>query len=583
MTRIPRWLPGAFVILFLTAAPAHAQVAALGKGWLLDGFGNLTSAPGEVISGNASVKGASSSSTPFNAFLETDADYVHFAANETYTISATYRIISSGPEGFNFGFFSGKGSAERRFVSTGDIRGGAGATGTATQTFNLLNYDDYQVGFYVLGPGSIVLDDIRVTDRAGRVVASENAEGPTLAAGPLNLQITGATTQTLQGQAVLRSTAVKDLDGDGYPESVFTFTGRRPATTSLPITLVESSGRLRLATPDFFPTGIPTTKHSPMTLFADLNGDGLRDIVFSEAGGDPFGAGRISVALNLGAGRFRDVSSLIPADQQDTRSYAIVVGDVLSDGRVSILLPDENDGANTALLRWNGNGFDEIRNWVPQSIWRNGLFALAQQSWMNLADLDNDGKQDLLVSGQQNAPNIRIAFGGSGGFSTSGLVTLPDGPWGHTPPPFPPVAQGAEVQPIVVADFNNDGLADIFASERKVVTYAPGIYNDMTRPDYADVHANGGSIYSDDTFQVLINQGSRRFVDKTAPNFVNLGDRTYFSLQSIDINNDGFLDVLGHYETADYAGVREKWGTTFFLNDGTGTFQVDGRSVRSSG
>ena len=28
-----------------------------------------------------------------------------------------------------------------------------------------------------------------------------------------------------------------------------------------------------------------------MTLFADLNTDGLQDIVFSEAGGDPFGAG----------------------------------------------------------------------------------------------------------------------------------------------------------------------------------------------------------------------------------------------------------------------------------------------------
>jgi hypothetical protein len=57
------------------------------------------------------------------------------------------------------------------------------------------------------------------------------------------------------------------------------------------------------ATSEFFPAGIPTVKHSAETLFADLNGDGLEDIIFSEAGGDPYGAGRISVAMNVGGGK----------------------------------------------------------------------------------------------------------------------------------------------------------------------------------------------------------------------------------------------------------------------------------------
>src|SRR6185295_369344 len=94
------------------------------------------------------------------------------------------------------------------------------------------------------------------------------------------------------------------------------------STTPIPVILVEASGRMRLAALDFFPAGVPTVKNSPMTLFADLDGDGLQDIIFSEAGGDTFGAGRISVALNLGGGKYRDVSSLIPADQQNTRSYS---------------------------------------------------------------------------------------------------------------------------------------------------------------------------------------------------------------------------------------------------------------------
>ena len=187
-----------------------------------------------------------------------------------------------------------------------------------------------------------------------------------------------------------------------------------------------------------------------------------------------------------------------------------------------------------------------------------------------------------LPSGQSDAPNVQIVFGASGGFSATGLVTLPDGPWGHSPPtfPFPPVAQGAETQPVVVADFNNDGLPDIFATERKRVLYQPGAFTDTSDPDYANLHANGGDVASDDSFQVLVNQGSRKFVDVTAPNYVNLGNRTYFSLLPVDINNDGFLDIVGLYEARLFPTYKELWGTTFFLNDGTGQFRpVDGSQI----
>src|SRR5262245_1032377 len=41
---------GVLSVLFL-ASTANAQVASLGKGWILGGSGSITSAPGEVISG----------------------------------------------------------------------------------------------------------------------------------------------------------------------------------------------------------------------------------------------------------------------------------------------------------------------------------------------------------------------------------------------------------------------------------------------------------------------------------------------------------------------------------------------------
>jgi FG-GAP-like repeat len=571
------------VALFVVVggSDARAQVSALGKGFLVDGAGSLTSDANEVISGRNSIKGSYSGAGSFTQFLMTDPTFIRFARSQTYTITLRYRVLAQGTRGFEFGFFSNAGSREGRFVRSEFFGGATGTSGTATLTARLEAYDDYTAGFKIEGTGVVAIDDIRITDGAAQLVVSENAEGPTIVPGPLNLQLTDATALRFRELAAfLVSATAKDLDGDGYPEAVLTLADtHNDSTTPIPVVVIQANGQMRIATSDFFPAGIPTVKDSPMTVFADLNGDGLQDIIFSEAGGDPHGAGRISVALNQGGGKYRDVSSLIPADQQNTRSYAIVVGDVLSDGRVVILLPDENDGANTVLLRWNGSGFDQIRNWVPQNIWLGG-FRLHQQSWMNLADLDNDGKQDLLVSGQQNAPNIRLAFGASGGFSTAGVVIPPDGPWGHFDPGArPPAAQGAEVQPIVVADFNNDGLPDIFAAERKVVEYQPSAFTDTTDPNYANLHANGGTVYSDDSFQVLMNQGSRRFVDVTAPNYVNFGSRTFFSLLPIDINNDGFLDIVGGYQ-ASLTIFKSVWGTTFFLNDGTGRFQpVDGSQL----
>ena len=138
---------------------------------------------------------------------------------------------------------------------------------------------------------------------------------------------------------------------------------------------------------------------------SSASNDGLQDIVFAEAGLDapPWTGSRIGVALNLGVGKYRDVSSLIPAALQTTRSQALAVGDIYGDGRVEIVLPDQTDGANTALLRWNGNGFDEQRNWIPSSLW-NSPANLHQANAMALADFDRDGKQDLLITGSGSQP-----------------------------------------------------------------------------------------------------------------------------------------------------------------------------------
>jgi hypothetical protein len=68
-------------------------------------------------------------------------------------------------------------------------------------------------------------------------------------------------------------------------------------------------------------------------------------------------------------------------------------------------------------------------------------------------------------------------------------------------------------------------------------------------------------------------------LDVSPSPYTNLGRVEYEDLTAIDINNDGFLDVIGTYSTDPPTGL-EQWGTTVFLNDGTGNFQaVDGSQL----
>jgi hypothetical protein len=387
---------------------------------------------------------------------------------------------------------------------------------------------------------------------------------------------------------ILGNAFVADLDGDGYPEVILSIR-TYPNQISQPILVVGAKADLSLLSDSMFVDGVPETQNASQMFTIDLNGDGLPDLVIGDAGFDhpPWTGGPIAVALNLGGGMFRNVSALLPVSMAKTRSYSVAAGDLHGDGKVEIILPDGGGGTAptygtlSETIRWNGAGFDEDPSWINKKVWAQpgGLF---DASWLGVADLDGDGFQDVIVAGNHTRPNLRVLYGGATGFQLFGLARLPEGTWGHTPSlywslPGNPSSQGGDVDRVVIADFNNDGRPDIFALEKRGAYYQPGVYTDRSDPAYPGVFQNGGTAYGEIGLQVLLNQGGRVFTDMTSRSSrSNLGLLYYVAAWAVDLNNDGALDVVGLYWTDGRIGGQPgfAWGTTFFLNDGTGAFHV---------
>lgn len=576
----------AYALLLACAAwavTAVAQVPRVGNAFRLFPGGSITSNPSEVVSGRSSVRGEHVGSSFGTNYLTTNPAVLAFVPGATYRVTFRYRVLVASPSGFGATFYSPAATSGTPGVA---ITGGMGSTGTASFTATLGPHADYNLSWTVFESGAIAVDDIEVvrTDGAGSVVATEGAEGPAVTRGILGFDITdakvfdvGSADQTF----AMGSATVRDLDGDSHPELIVTFTTYPDQVAGRPVVL-GAAGAISTPAGRLFPAGAPMLRNTPVVTFADVDGDGRTDILFGDAGLDqpPFTGSRIAVALNNGDGTYRDVSALLPPEFDTTRSYSLAAGDIDGDGRTEIILPDGSSGARTALLRWNGAGFDAQRGWIDPALW-GPPGNLSHQSYLAIHDLDLDGRQDLLVTGQNAEPNARILFRDGSGYSAANLLVLPDGPFGHMPyatqsDPTIPVTQGADVTHAVIADFDSDGKPDLFLMEEQITYYKPGVVTDQNLIDYAYIRANGGFVYGEFALQVLLNDGGRRFRDNSAASSRQLlGRRSYYGARAIDLNRDGFPDVAAIYVTKPYGSLTGwAWGTTLFLNDGTGAFQV---------
>ncbi|MGB8986721.1 MAG: FG-GAP-like repeat-containing protein, partial [Candidatus Sulfotelmatobacter sp.] len=324
----------------------------------------------------------------------------------------------------------------------------------------------------------------------------------------------------------------------------------------------------------------------------DLNGDGLADLVVAnECAGISSCGGTVAVLLSNGNGSFQaPVSySTIGAD-----ASSVALADVNGYGHLDILVANQCastsncSSSNAVVLLGNGDG--TFQPAVSYGVAGTNAFSIVA------ADLNGDGKLDLVVSEQCsssnncNAGSVAVLLGnGDGTFQSS--VAYNSG--------------GVYAFGVAVADLNGDGHPDLvvsnYCSSNSNCTYgavdvllgngdgtfqAPVSYNSggfySISVTVADLNGNGKadlvvtSLCNNNSncdlgsVGVLLGNGDGTF--QTATNY-SAGGRSTYSAAVADVNGDGKLDVIVADE-CDYSNDCGNGVVAVVLGNGDGTLQA---------
>jgi hypothetical protein len=218
----------------------------------------------------------------------------------------------------------------------------------------------------------------------------------------------------------------------------------------------------------------------------DVNGDGLLDIVTSNAG-----TGNISVLLNSGNGNFQPAQVFSTGAQPES----VALADFNRDGKVDVVTANFKDGT-VSVLFGNGDGTFQAHQDFPVGI---------QTQSVVVGDMNGDGIPDIVVASVQSGTIDTLLSNGDGTFQSPIVYYINNGYAGMTQ--------------IAIGDINGDGIPDVV-----------GIYG--FGQSFQVLAGNGdGSLY---LYSHELSTGTIAY-----PRGLALGD----------FNKDGHLDVaLGLYE-----------------------------------
>lgn len=192
------------------------------------------------------------------------------------------------------------------------------------------------------------------------------------------------------------------------------------------LTLLQGSGDARFDRVEPSRLPIETDPHSHMIASADLNADGVDDLILDSR--DQYG---IYVLRGKANGTFDAPGTGIDAGGAPYHGFA--VGDLNNDGLPDIVTPNQND-----------LGILLNRSEAAISFEKAGSLTIQSPFAVDSADINGDGNIDIVAASLPEAPGV-VVFGGDG---TGGFR------------PITSVSMSAGAKMIATGDTNSDGLAD---------------------------------------------------------------------------------------------------------------------------
>jgi hypothetical protein len=277
-----------------------------------------------------------------------------------------------------------------------------GGTSNATVLFNPATSAGLTAGTQVAGATS---GDFNGDGRLDLAVADANNGTLSVLLGNGNGTFGAAVTTTLAAGTDAQKLVAADLDADGNLDLAVTdLAGDR-------VLVLHGNGDGTFTAAGTVALAAGTDPDELLAI--DVNHDGKLDLVVVDEG-----TGSVSVALGAAGGTFGSATTVslgagVSAD-------AVAAGDVNGDGDVDLVVTDEANG-NVKVLLGNGTGGFTAGADVA-------LVAADQVSGIALADVDADGDLDLVVA-DETTDTVRVALGngdGTFGAAVSFATGLPN-------------------------------------------------------------------------------------------------------------------------------------------------------------
>jgi hypothetical protein len=288
--------------------------------------------------------------------------------------------------------------------------------------------------------------------------------------------------------------ATGDMNGDGIPDLVELSTD----DSTVNVVTVDAEGDFTLLPPRSF---ADIDQMSSLAI-ADVDGDGLPDVIISDGSGSAAG---VRVLLNDGHGDLAADVSYPSETGAGVGPVSVSVADINGDGKPDLVTANGRDGTVSVLMN-NGDGTFA----VPVS-YAAGTDPVA----VAVGDLNGDGLPDLVVADAAGNSVQILLNDGAGDFAAP--VATPDGKG--------PVA-------VILADVNGDGHPDVVVADQgdsKVAILtgagdgsfaAPVFYGTGPEPGWIAAHDLSGdgrldlvtANYSDGSVSVFANTGGGDFV-----------------------------------------------------------------------